>query len=162
MLTPKEQVLAAFSAENELKFDAHCHYHWASLPKVSDIAAFINTATPQEFLEVSDITANWAKVGLGLHPWYVKQSDINIFVELLPTTKFVGEIGLDFSKKFTDVQKRAQVEVFEEVCSAMSDTKIISVHAFKTQGTTHQILKETGVLENSIVIYHWFVDGPSE
>ena len=162
MLTPKEQVLTAFSAENERKFDAHCHYHWASFPKVSEIAAFINTITPQEFLEVSDITANWAKVGLGLHPWYVEESDLCLFVGLLPTTKFVGEIGLDFSKKFTDAQKQAQVDVFEKVCSAMSDTKIVSVHTFKTQGKTHEILKREGVFDNSIVIYHWFGDGPSE
>ena len=162
MRTLKEQVLAAFSAENERKFDAHCHYHWASHSMVSDIAAFINTVTPQEFLEVSDIENENVKVGLGLHPWYVEVSDFDLFEELLLSTRFVGEIGLDFSKKFTDVQKQAQVEVFTNVCKSMSDTKIISVHTFKTQGKTHEILKHAGVFDNSIVIYHWFGDGPSE
>ena len=162
MRTLKEQVLAAFSAESALKFDAHCHYHWASHSMVSDIAAFINTVTPQEFLSVSDIENENVKVGLGLHPWYVEESDFGLFEELLSTTRFVGEIGLDFSKKFTGVQKQAQVEAFENVCSAMSDTKIVSVHTCKTQGTTHKILKHAGVFDNSIVIYHWFGDGPSE
>ena len=129
---------------------------------VSDIAAFINTVTPQEFLEVSDIENENVKVGLGLHPWYVEESDFGLFEELLSTTRFVGEIGLDFSKKFTDVQKQAQVEVFTNVCKSMSDTKIVSVHTCKTQGTTHEILKHAGVLDNSIVIYHWFGDGPLE
>ena len=189
MLNPKEIVLGEFGAEDALYLDAHSHLHWClsnlevplvALRKTSakpsqqlpslfsfsqnegKLKMFINTVTPQEFHEVSDITVNWAKVGLGLHPWYVEESDLCLFVELLPTTKFIGEIGLDFSKKFTDAQKQAQVDVFEKVCSAMSDTKIVSVHTFKTQGKTHEILKQEGVLDNSVVIYHWFGDGPSE
>ena len=171
MQTLKEQVLAAFSAESVLRFDAHCHYHWLSQNKVSDIAAFINTVTPQEFLEVSDIVQSWGNVGLGLHPWYVEECDVELFEGLLSQTRLIGEIGLDFTKRFTDAQKQKQVETFEKICSAMSDTKtrsamsdtkIISVHTFRTQGLTHQFLKDNGVLKNCIVIYHWFGDGPAD
>ena len=182
-------MLREFGAEDALNLDAHSHLHWCfsnlevplvalrktlvkpsqQLPSLfsflqneSKLKVFVNTVTPQEFLEVSDIENENVKVGLGLHPWYVEESDFGLFEELLPATRFVGEIGLDFSKKFTDVQKHAQVEVFTNVCKSMSDTKIVSVHTCKTQGTTHEILKHAGVLDNSIVIYHWFGDGPLE
>ena len=157
--------------------------------RVSDMdsfGAFINTVAPKEFEEAKHQikeTEN-IKIGLGLHPWYVEECDVREFQTYLPQTRFIGEIGLDFSKKFSVEEKETQVEVFETLCEMIaktpytgktpqeqrvsdmvscnnekvSDMRIISVHTCKTHGKTHEILKQSGVIENSIVIYHWFGD----
>ena len=104
---------------------------------------------------------------------------MELFEELLPTTRFIGEIGLDFSKKFTQEQKELQVKCFKKICECLATSSfvaqsapqddvggrlipIISVHSFNTHGTTHKILKEAGVIDNCVVVYHWFGDGPEE
>ena len=160
------------------------------IPNPSDaISVFINTVTPQEYETVAGIECDNINVGLGFHPWYVEQCDIDLFEELLPTTQFIGEIGLDFSKRFTQEQKEHQINCFKKICECLATRSfaaqsaprddvggqspslfpnpyslipILSVHTFNTHGKTHEILKETGVLDNCIVIYHWFGDGPSE
>ncbi len=105
------------------------------------------------------------KVGLGLHPWYVENADIERFEQLCRMTDFIGEIGLDFSKRFSGNQKYAQVAEFERVARAISETatsaenpKILSIHSCKTAGRTHEILSKAGCLNNCILIYHWFND----
>ncbi len=169
----KEIVLNAFSAFDERHLDAHCHIHWAKgfkgVADAEPLAMFINTVSPKEFIEVTaDVhETQQIKIGLGLHPWYADEADLGLFEDLLPTTGFVGEIGLDFSKKFSDEQKEQQVKSFQQVCRLMVKNlepktcnlkPIMSVHTCKTQGRTHEILKETGLLQKAIVIYHWFGD----
>lgn len=176
MLTNKQIVLSAFAAKNEQSLDAHCHIHWSQhedkVSDLNDFGIFINTVSPNEFEEVSSKIeeTKHVKIGLGLHPWYVEDCDFELFEELLPKTRFVGEIGLDFSKKFTEVEKKRQEMTFTQACNVVSDLpfsamgsdpnlpRIVSVHTCKTQGKTHDILRTTGVLEKAIVIYHWFGD----
>ena len=197
-------MLGAFAAESAFQLDAHCHLHWAvpnlndpsvalrttsdkpsqqspslSLLYESKMKVFVNTVTPQEYKDVSEIGCDEIKVGLGFHPWYVEECDMEVFEELLPKTRFIGEIGLDFSKRFTHKHKELQVSCFKKICEDLATSSfvaqsapqddvgarlipIISVHSFNTHGMTHKILKEERVLDNCIVIYHWFADGPEE
>ena len=153
---------------------------YSLIPNPSDATSvFINTVTPQEYETIAGIECDNIKVGLGLHPWYVEECDMKLFEELLPTTRFIGEIGLDFSKKFTQEQKELQVKCFKKICEDLATSSfvaqsapqddvgarlipIISVHTFNTHGTTHKILKEAGVIDNCVVVYHWFGDGADE
>ncbi|MDO4842740.1 MAG: TatD family hydrolase, partial [Phoenicibacter congonensis] len=105
------------------------------------------------------------KVGLGLHPWYVQDADVERFEQLCGITRFIGEVGLDFSKRFSENEKEAQVAAFERVARAVSEAansakkpKIMSIHSCKTAGRTHEFLSKAGCLENCILIYHWFND----
>lgn len=99
----------------------------------------------------------------------MSQASVEEFERLAKATDLIGEIGLDFlhdSYKWAndngiDVQespKEEQIRIFTRVCRAIQQGSYVSVHAVGTKGIAHKILKETGVLDHSIVIYHWFSD----
>ena len=62
--------------------------------------------TPHDYLELApQLTQDNIRVGLGAHPWYtsdgrVTQKDIELLLELMEQTPYIGEIGLDFSSRY--------------------------------------------------------------
>lgn len=99
------------------------------------------------------------RVALGLHPQlaHQREKEIDLFERLLPKAKYVGEVGLDGTKKFKDLLS-VQTRVFKKIlklCS-LQKRKILSVHSAGAYKQTIEILGESNVLTNGKVILHWY------
>lgn len=97
----------------------------------------------------------YCRLALGLHPELAKEyeNQIETFIRLLPFTRYVGEVGLDFSISTCD-SKEVQLKVFQRIIQECNKygNKILSVH---TRNSTSETLK---IMENfsGRVILHWY------
>lgn len=159
--------------------DMHCHLDRFDDPRAAADAAarartalFAVTTTPQDYLAARDALGDCAnvRVGAGLHPWWLAdgrsgEDDIQVLESLIPTTRFIGEIGLDFMEKHAPASSWGlQEDAFRRICaaagssSALEAPKVLSIHAVRAAKTVLGILRETGCLEACICILHWFSD----
>ncbi len=149
-------------------YDAHCHLGFTQQPEaladaaeLQGIGAFCCTVTPAEYLGLQVRLQSHPNVdlGLGLHPWWVGEDETSLdqFLELLPATRFVGEIGLDFSPRF-ETTDDMQIEAITRILNACAEQgdKIISIHCVQAYDELLGILDSTGVCDSCQVIIHWF------
>lgn len=115
------------------------------------------TNSPGVFLSCKRMfeESKYIKFALGFHPLEgdLKKKDLDEFMYLLPQTEYVGEIGLDFSRK-TGMPKDKQVEYFDrivEVCSKKN--KIMSVHI---RGAEKEALQIIDRWKPKRCVLHWF------
>lgn len=97
----------------------------------------------------------YVKFALGYNP----QQSINAkfikehFIYELSTTRYLGEVGLDFSKGFIET-KTLQIQAFEFICQeAALHNKIMSVHSRKAETEVYRIMMEHKVTK---AIIHWY------
>ena len=156
--------------------DAHCHAGWFADPVAvareaagAGVGFLAVTVTPEEYLACREKLAGEKNVALaaGLHPWWVHEaSDADALCELLPQTRWVGEVGLDASPRHA-VTWEAQLAVFERICETCAETspsetpKVVSIHAVRSAGAALDILERTGAAERCRCVFHWF-SGTSE
>lgn len=156
-------------------YDAHVHLDFMANGEevVRDAAAdgvrlFAATVTPAGFVAAREQFGAFGNVdlGLGLHPWWVEAdkaaADVDAFLELLPETRFVSEVGLDFGKRHLETRD-AQVEAFTRIARACAETggKTLSIHAVHAAGDALDILDAAGTLASCTCVFHWFT-GPSD
>lgn len=151
--------------------DMHMHAGFVFDPEVfasdlsrSKLHAFSNTVTPEECLQVKDVFKGCERlrVGLGLHPWWLDQMSakqanamVDSFLALLPETRFVGEIGLDFSAKHVESMDQ-QLECFERIvgaCAQRSDL-LISMHSVRAEERLLDVLETHGIFDSSNIVLH--------
>lgn len=118
------------------------------------------TNTPEIYYSCKNLYAEtrYLKFALGFNPQMIKEYPFsrNNFLKLLDTTKYIGEVGLDFSKDFINC-KNEQKEAFDFICKASSQkNKLLTVHSRKAEEETLSILMENKV-QNAII--HWYT-GP--
>lgn len=100
------------------------------------------------------------RLALGYHPDLISfkefQFNEQLFVSQLLMTKYIGEVGLDFSKHNLDYKEK-QIEVFQKIVflGSMMD-KIFTVHSRKAEKEVFEILKKFNVKK---AIFHWYT-GP--
>lgn len=156
--------------------DTHCHLGWfADAVGVARNAAARNlymlavTVTPDEYLRARDALESVSNVALaaGLHPWWVKDArDADALCELLPATRFVGEVGLDAAPRHAATWD-AQLAAFERVCARCAETsdpaapKVLSIHAVRCATTVLDVLERTEAAASCRCVLHWF-SGSSE
>ncbi len=106
------------------------------------------------------------RVGLGLHPQLVAQraAEIELFENLVPTTNYIGEVGLDAGPRFyksLDLQR----EVFLQILKAAhrSGPKIFSIHSIRSAGKVLDCI-EAEIRDPSAfgIVLHWFTGSKSE
>lgn len=149
--------------------DTHCHLDL--YPNYLDVLAEIErkgvytiavTNTPSVFRRCSDIVsgAHFVRVALGLHPELAtdRESELDLLAELLPTTRYVGEVGLDFVRRdsATRATQRRVFNVILERCAASGD-KVLTVHSRRA---AVDVVAMIGHDFPGTVILHWF-SGPS-
>lgn len=140
------------------------HFHLDFYPNHLQIYNDINkssqyilcvTNQPEIFESCMDMYAvtKYVKFALGYNPQCVNDVPFNksAFLRNLKRTKYVGEVGLDFSSKFIS-KKEKQIEIFEFICKN-SVGKIMSVHCKKAEETLYEILNK---YQNSKVVLHWY------
>ena len=107
------------------------------------------------------------RVAVGMHPWRAgavsdDPSVLDALDDAISRTRFVGEVGLDFGKRFV-ADGEAQRVLFEHVLRACvrEGGRVLSIHAVRAAGTVLDALEASGCLENSLCVFHWF-SGSSE
>ncbi|MBU8772014.1 TatD family hydrolase [Cytobacillus oceanisediminis] len=105
--------------------------------------------------------SKYVKLGLGYNPQLVETYPFNqrLFDSMLPLTKYVGEVGLDYSKEFVHT-KMAQKKAFDYICYQSAKTKsIMSIHSRGAERDVLTTLKANGVEH---AIFHWYSGNKEE
>ena len=162
-------------------FDAHVHANLMNSPlnvarssHDAGLGFFTCGVTPHDYLELApQLTQANIRVGLGAHPWYISdgrvtQKDIELLLELMEQTSYIGEIGLDFSSRYcVDGLHELQVKAFTKICARVaelsrnSQPRVLSMHTVRSVDAVLDILEETGAAQSCVPIIHWF-SGSSE
>lgn len=103
------------------------------------------------------------KLAVGLHPWWVSADEgclaeeLRAFDSALPETRYVGEVGLDFSKRRI-VTRDAQLCAFRHIANACAKDggKVLSIHCVKAYDDVLSILDNSGCFVSCACIFHWF------
>jgi TatD DNase family protein len=146
--------------------DFHCHLDLYPNPQaVRDECAKRSlyllsvTTTPSAWAGTCALSARaqHIRTALGLHPQLAneRRSELPLFDDLLPETRYVGEIGLDGSAEFRGHWQH-QVAVFEHVlaqCRAARG-RIMSLHSRRASGAVLDYLER--YREAGTPVLHWF------
>ena len=113
--------------------------------------------SPEEYISLvkHKYQNEYVKLAIGFHPQYSTVMKFNsfLFMKYLSTTKYIGEVGLDFSKQYID-KKIEQKKIFEFICDAASrNNKLLSVHCVQAEEDLFEILAKTNVTH---AIIHWY------
>lgn len=147
--------------------DTHCHFDMMDSPeeyieKVEKSGNIVigMTNLPNHFAMGYKHVCKYKKVrlALGYHPQLAKKDNEELmeFQQLVSTTSYIGEIGLDFSKEYV-CNKETQIRNFDFICQCISNAnKIVSVHSRRAEKEVLAILKKYSIKN---VIFHWY-SGP--
>lgn len=166
-----------------LLWDTHIHLDFISNARqtadegaIAGLGMFAVTVTPQGYLDICPQLQKIQNVrlGVGLHPWWAADGrcdmrDAEKTSEIIQTTRYVGEIGLDASAKHVpEGTFGIQCEIFETICQACSRSdlsgakRVLSIHSVKAGSQTLDILERSGCLDNCCCIFHWFTGSSDE
>ena len=163
-------------------FDAHVHANLMDSPlnvarssHDAGLGFFTCGVTPQDYLELApQLTQANIRVGLGAHPWYISdervtQKDIELLLELMEQTPYLGEIGLDFSSRYcVDGLQELQVKAFTKICKCAAELsrngqpRVLSMHTVRSVDAVLDILEQTKAAQACIPIIHWFSGSSDE
>jgi TatD DNase family protein len=152
--------------------DFHCHLDLYPEPQVvvrecvlRGIYALAVTTTPSAWQGTSALVsgADRIRVALGLHPELARErrSELQLFEQLLPRTRYVGEIGLDGSpemRRFWTDQKY----VFDHILAACQAAggKIMTIHS--RRAVTEVLNSLEAHPGAGTPILHWYSGGSRE
>lgn len=163
-------------------FDMHCHLGFVRDADAvrrclqdDGIHALSCTVSPADYLQSMHDLANTASctVALGLHPWQVAsvaygEAELARFEELAPTTRFIGEVGLDHAGErgaptACEQQRSAFARVLE-ACDAPSPfpRKLLSIHAVHAASEVLKALEDHNAPVRHDCVFHWFSGTPEE
>lgn len=96
-------------------------------------------------------------IALGLHPQLAseRKHELSIFDKHISSSRYVGEVGLDFSKRFYH-SKKDQLDIFEHIIQSCVHSKTISVHAVFADKQVLDILERYRTVEHNTCIFHWY------
>lgn len=163
-------------------FDAHVHANLIDSPlnvarssNEAELGLFTCGVTPHDYLELApQLSQDNIRVGLGAHPWYISdgrvtQKDIELLLELMEQTPYIGEVGLDFSSRYcVDGLQELQVKAFTKICKRAAELsrngqpRVLSMHTVKSVDAVLDILEQTGAAQACIPIIHWFSGSSDE
>lgn len=147
----------------EFNMDAHMHFdlyenrdeilEYVESKKSYTIAV---TNLPDLFQKYSNKYKDkkYVQIALGFHPELVEEYKYqqDLFHQLVDETRFIGEIGLDFSC-VSDKEKNSQIAVFQNILSWCTDKKkILSVHSREASKEVISMLEGF----KGKVILHWY------
>ncbi|TEB12298.1 putative deoxyribonuclease YjjV [Pelotomaculum sp. FP] len=146
----------------------HCHvdlmksmeeFSKAALEKRINLLTM--TTTPKAYeVEKKKLTGfTNVQVALGLHPQLVfdRIHELALVEKYIHSTRFVGEIGLDFNKQFYHSKER-QIDVFSQIIGwcQRSPMKIISIHSVRSDKSVLDILEKYDCTKHNNCILHWY------
>lgn len=147
--------------------DFHCHLDlYQNLEDMinecekRNIYTLAVTTTPRAWQKNRELTQNkkYVRPALGLHPQLVHEYhyEVDMLCDLIPETRYIGEIGMDGSANFKD-NLELQAVILNKIlksCIVAGGKKILSIHS---RGAASQVLN---LLENNMgagePVLHWF------
>lgn len=148
--------------------DFHCHLdlypdHAAAVARCENEGIFTLavTTTPKAWPRNQELAAatRYVRAALGIHPQLVAERghEIALWKELLPRTRYVGEVGLDAGPRFYRSFAQ-QKEVFEEVLTACAkaSNKILTVHSVRATKVVLDMIEKHLPPNRGRVVLHWF------
>ena len=154
--------------------DFHCHLdlypdHAAAVAQRERERVFTLTVTttPKAFprnKELADRT-KYVRAALGLHPQLIAERghELSIWKEHLPSTRYVGEVGLDAGRRFYHCFDEQKV-IFGDVLTACAEAgeKILSVHSVRSAKVVLDMIEAKLPIGTGKVVLHWFTGSTSE
>lgn len=154
--------------------DFHCHLDlYPDFEEVVDrceragVFTLTVTTTPKAWTRNDELTrgTKHVRAALGLHPQLVaeRSGEIGLWEELLPQSRYVGEVGLDAGPRHYK-SLDAQREVFERVLKACAKAggKVLSVHSVRAGKAVLDMLEANLPPARGKVVLHWFTGSASE
>ena len=154
--------------------DTHCHLDL--FPGIQQNAAVENenaiktisvTNAPSFFGPNNNLFAPYKniRVALGLHPQLAKTHylEIDLFVNELSKTNYIGEIGLDGSTELKD-SFALQRKIFEQILGAVKKqrSKVLTIHSRNAAVEIIDLLDKFLKNTDNKIILHWFSGNKSE
>lgn len=144
--------------------DFHCHLDL--FPDPQDVAARCEnegiyvlsvTTTPSAWQGTSALERGRIRTALGLHPQLAHEriSELELFDEILPRARYVGEIGLDGAPEFKKTSDQ-QLQVFRHVLASCTKAggRILSLHSRRAAAA---VLDELALYPDAgTPVLHWF------
>ncbi|GAB3753056.1 Qat anti-phage system TatD family nuclease QatD [Spirosoma pomorum] len=142
--------------------DTHFHLDlWpqagiSTLIEQSGIYTIAVTNTPSVFYYTEKIASasKYIRAALGLHPQLASErhNELALFMQLLPKTRYIGEIGLD-DRTSTDFE--IQKKLFIAIIDACADAgnKILTIHSRRAD---KEVVEVVGKQFPGKIILHWF------
>lgn len=151
------------SANDDAKEALCCAFDSSETKVKATIGAAEGALCQAAALSQQAVDLPFVKLAVGLHPWWVSADECRLAEELrafddaLPETRYVGEVGLDFSKRRI-ATRDAQLCAFRHIAGACAKEggKVLSVHCVKAYDDALSILKGSGCLASCTCIFHWF------
>ncbi|AKK04107.1 TatD family hydrolase [Corynebacterium epidermidicanis] len=147
--------------------DTHFHLDFlpadqrASVLSLPGISVVPQTVLPSTFGEV----ATYDRASLGFHPWWVGEDhevELARFATHLPSTTFIGEIGLDFAPRHQGTAE-LQVAVLTHILELLrADGRdfVMSIHAVRAASTVLDLLEQAEM--PGTPVFHWFSGSSDE
>ncbi len=145
--------------------DAHCHINFfknagevALNCEKSNTHTVYVTTLPSQFDTTYGYVKNLQYVypSLGFHCLETEcdiEKEKELFLKNIDIPKFIGEVGLDFSKK-SQYSKEKQIDIFEFILKNIQHkNKIVSVHSLNAEDYVLQLLLKYKLKK---VIFHWY------
>lgn len=146
--------------------DFHCHLDLypdpdaaAAAAQQEQVAVLSVTTTPSAFAGTTTLAAErpMIRTALGLHPELAQQRghELALFDQLVATTPFVGEIGLDGSPRFAQT-RTAQADVFTHILRSCAEVggRVLSIHS---RGAVRPVLDALRAQPHvGTPVLHWF------
>lgn len=148
---------------NEFYMDSHMHFDLYKdknkvLNYIEQMKSYTIAVTnlPEIYKNYFGIGGNYkyTQIALGYHPELVKDftDQIETFKQMLPFTRYIGEIGIDGTIKDNQILLK-QEKVFEQILEASSGKgKILSVHSRRA---SKEVLKHLKGFKGTVIL-HWF------
>lgn len=150
--------------------DSHCHIDLYANPSTiafesgqARILTVLVTNSPSAYEMAYPRVQQFPNIrlALGCHPLEAisNRHHLSRFSQLVVTTQYVGEVGLDFSREGI-VTKELQVENFRSVLRAVKRRRILpfmTVHSRRAEREVLSVLREERV---SPAVFHWYT-GPA-
>jgi TatD DNase family protein len=95
------------------------------------------------------------RLALGLHPLATDhhEAEMELFDALFNATSFIGEVGLDFSRKGKSTKER-QLVTFRHVAQRLAHSrKFVTVHSRGAEREVLALLRDAGAAP---VVLHWY------
>ena len=154
--------------------DFHCHLDlypdFPALVRRCDEAGVFTltvTTTPKAWSRNHALAGETRHVraALGLHPQLVanRAHEVELWEELLPQTRYVGEVGLDAGPRYYP-SFDAQKQVFEHVlkrCAASGD-KVLTIHSVRSAKTVLDMIERHMPPARGSAVLHWFTGSVAE
>jgi TatD DNase family protein len=147
---------------NLIDFHFHLDYYENYIEKykyINESMIYVLCMTNMPELYANNInmfeTTKYIKFALGFNPQLASSEQFNkkLFNQYLDSTKYIGEVGLDYSKNYVN-SKEKQKDIFEYICSAVSDkNKILSIHSRNSEEDVLNILVKNDI---KLAVFHWY------